>query len=243
MQTKPVLILTIFLIILSLFAFACTTDAEIKVDAKAGSGDSDVGSENKADVNVDADSSVTIVNDISTDVYINEIKLTEAQIDVLTRTYGRAPVGGRYWYDSKSGFYGVWHGSTLGVLNAGHNFGTLNADASDGDTGVFFNGRELPREDVQAFELIFGVPLVPGRAWMDAQGNIGTEGSDVPIVNLYLAYSQRVNANTGGSNTNYGSGYGSSGDNYWAGNFNSYGNEEGGFGYVMVDGASVTYGG
>ncbi|MBS3168158.1 hypothetical protein J4216_03480 [Candidatus Woesearchaeota archaeon] len=178
----------------------------------------------------------------SNDVYINNRKLTSSEIQQLEQIYGKKSVPGNYWYDSMSGFYGVWHGPTLGVILPGYDFGELPEDASNGDTNIFINGRELPENDVRALELLFGVQRSPdgGRLWLDAQGNIGIEGSSTPLANLYLAYSQRAKSSRG---TNYGSGYGSSGDNYWAGNFGSYGNEEGGFGYVTVDGVSVTYGG
>ncbi len=169
-------------------------------------------------------------------VYINNKKLTSEQIEELTTVYGFPPKPGKYWYDSSSGSYGVWQGPSLGVIFPGHDFADLPADASNGDTGVFINGRELPEADVLFLEWILLVSRVQGRYWQDALGNIGYEGDPNPLVNLYAAYQQRAQL---------GSSYSSGGasDNYWAGNFGSYGNEQNGFGYVMVDGTSVTYGG
>lgn len=164
----------------------------------------------------------------SAGIYINNVKLSREQIEELERVYGVAPKEGSYWYDSLSGSYGIMHGDSLGVLFPGHDFGELPADASNGNTGVFINGRELPEMDIQFLEWIFGIERQEGRYWQDALGNIGYEGDPTPVLNLYVAYHQR----SGGSK-----------DNYWAANFGSYGNEQNGFGYVMVDGASVTYGG
>ena len=121
------------------------------------------------------------------------------------------------------------NGQSLGLIFSGHNFAILPEDASNGNTGVYINARELPEPDAQFLEWLFNIQRQKGRYWQDAQGNIGLEGNPTPLVNMYLAYSQHGK-------------YSKSNDNYWAGNFGSYGNEQNGFGYVMVDGVSVTYG-
>ena len=177
-------------------------------------------------------SKAALQEDVAHAVYINNKMLTAKQRRELTAVYGVPPRPGRYWYDSASGSYGIWHGLSLGVILAGHDFGKIPEDASDGNTGVFINDRELPEADVLFLEWVFNVPRQPGRYWQDALGNIGYEGDPTPLVNLYAVYQQRIQSRFYGS-----------GDNYWAGNFGSYGNEENGFGYVMVDGVSVTYGG
>ncbi|HLC82096.1 MAG TPA: hypothetical protein VJH68_05565 [Candidatus Nanoarchaeia archaeon] len=166
-------------------------------------------------------------------VYINNQELTRQQINELASSYGASPLPGRYWYDSLSGSYGIWHGPSLSVLLPGHDFWPLPEDASNGDTNLFINGRELPEADALFLEWIFAVPRQPGRYWQDALGNIGYENNPSILANLYVAYQERTR-----SSRFYGSG-----DNYWAGNFESYGNEQNGFGYVMVGGSSVSYGG
>ena len=175
-----------------------------------------------------------IVEEAEEEIYINNNKLTPSQINELEELYGVKPIPGKYWYDSMSGSYGIYQGASLGVLFPGHEFGNLPADASNGNSGVFINGRELPELDIQFLEWIFGVQRTPGRYWQDSLGNIGVEGSDIPLVNFYVAYAQKLNQ---------GKGISGSKDNYWAANFGSYGNEQNGFGYVMVDGVSVTYSG
>ena len=179
--------------------------------------------------------SIESIEDDYQSIYINNLKLSGSQIKELEEIYGAAPLPGKYWYDSLSGSYGVMHGSSLGVILPGHEFGSLPADASNGNTGVFINGRELPEADLQFLEWLFNTQGVPGRYWQNAHGGIGVEGDSTPLLNMYLSYAQK------GSYS--GSGSSGSKDNYWAGNFGSYGNEQNGFGYVMVDGASVTYGG
>ncbi len=212
---------------------SCTDDDEVVVDADVDSSTNVNNDQNSNNQRTNPSNQVQANVQTTTKVFINENELTLEQVNELQTTYGNKALPGRYWYDSKSGFYGIWHGPTLGVLRAGHNFGDLPSDASNGNTNVFVNGRELSEEDVRALELLFGVQRSPdgGRLWMDSQGNIGIEGYAVPLVNLYLAYSQRSKQAKR-----------SGGDNYWAGNFGSYGNEQGGFGYVTVDGVSVTYG-
>jgi uncharacterized protein YcfL len=164
------------------------------------------------------------------EIYINQNKLTMLQISELEKIYNTKPIPGRYWYDSRSGSYGIWQGPSLGLILPNHEFGDLSKDASNGNSGVFINGRELPELDIQFLEWLFNAPRIPGRYWLDSNGNIGLEGDPTPLLNTYLAYSQHGQ-------------YSKSGDNYWASNFGAFGNEQNGFGYVMVDGVSVTYGG
>jgi hypothetical protein len=88
------------------------------------------------------------------------------------------PLGssGRYWYDPKSGWWGIEGGPAAGQLPPGLDLGgPLRADASGGGTGTFINGRELHPTEVQQLSLLFGsVPRV--RFWMNAQGIGGPEG-------------------------------------------------------------------
>ena len=40
-------------------------------------------------------------------IFVNEREITSQQADDLRRTYGAAPPAGHYWYDTRSGMYGV----------------------------------------------------------------------------------------------------------------------------------------
>jgi len=102
---------------------------------------------------------------------------------------------GRYWYDRMSGAAGVWGGPAAAYLGPGLAFGgSLPAAASGGGdgrlTGVFVNGRELHPVDVQGL-LRLG-PVIPGRYWWDAAGNVGAEGGTVLFnFNALLARQRR----------------------------------------------------
>ena len=116
---------------------------------------------------------------------------------------------------------------------AGHEFGKLNSNASNGDTGVFVNGRELPQLEWAVWSQMLGYVIQPGRYWLDENGNAGYEGNPIPTENLYMA-AQR----------NYYGGSGGGGDNIWstrfsAGNYDSDNQR----GYVSVPGyGPVGYG-
>lgn len=163
-------------------------------------------------------------------IVINGMTLNEAQISTLTKLYGKAPVAGNYWYDAKSGFQGTIGQPTAGQIAAGLPLGTLARNASNGDTGVIVNGRELPAVELNFFQQFVGA-IPAGSYWLDATGNVGVAGSDTPLVNLAAAAKAR-GGTTGG------------GDNFWSTNFSAgNSNADNSQGYVSVDGyGPVGYG-
>ena len=172
-------------------------------------------------------------NTAGKEVIVNDIILSKEQIEELARIYGIRPQPGHYWYDTKSGLYGVVGYSAYGFMYPGHQFGSLKRDVSNGSTGVEVNGRELHHSEWTVWSYILGYWIQPGYYWLDDQGNAGYEGNPLPVVNLYLAAQQNAYQGKGGS-----------GDNFWssrfsAGNYNS-GNQQG---YVSVPGhGPVGYG-
>lgn len=159
-------------------------------------------------------------------VIINSIKLSQEMIAELERGYGIRPRPGNYWYDKRSGLYGVVGFPAFGFMRAGHDYGKLERNASNGNTGVFVNGRELPQSEWAVWSQLLGYMIQPGKYWLDHNGNAGYEGNPIPTENLYMA-AQR----------NSYRGYGRGGDNFWstrfgAGNYDS-GNQRG---YVSVPG-------
>ncbi|MCH9687446.1 MAG: hypothetical protein K0V04_38785, partial [Deltaproteobacteria bacterium] len=81
---------------------------------------------------------------------------------------------GRYWYDGRCGAWGREGEGVAGFLPAGLVVGgTLSPDASGGDTEVFINRRELTAIEVAALARLGTV--VPGRYWLDGNGNWGLE--------------------------------------------------------------------
>jgi len=124
----------------------------------------------------------------------------------LERAYGKLLPNGSYWYDAMSGAAGAWGGPVLGVLPAGLELGgQLPANASGGGrgqlTGVFINGREIHPQDAQFLMQLLG-QVVPGRYWVDGQGNAGIEGGAAQI-NLYAVARQRAQQSGGGGNSYY----------------------------------------
>lgn len=169
----------------------------------------------------------------SAQVVINGVALNEAQLGTLKNLYGKAPVPGNYWYDSRSGLQGAVGQGTAVQLAPGLNFGTLRRDASAGNTGVLVNGRELPQTELAFLANLIG-QVNPGSYWLDANGNMGVEGNNTPAINLATVIQTRGSASVSGG-----------GDNFWSSGQYSAGNSnaDNSQGYVSVPGVGpVGYG-
>jgi hypothetical protein len=157
-------------------------------------------------------------------VFVNAARLPDAQVRELEGRHRIHIQDGRYWYDRVSGAWGIEGGPALGIVPAGMKLGgALRADASGGGygrlTAVFVNGRELHPRDVAALRTF--TTVVPGRYWVDAQGNGGHEGGPAQF-NLYQLSQQAARSRGGGSSWYYGNSYTS-----------TYGGSSGGCTYVM----------
>jgi hypothetical protein len=165
-------------------------------------------------------------------VAINGRALTARQVRELEEQYGVRPEPGNYWYDARSGLYGIVGMPAAGFMLPGHDFGALAAHASGGQTNVFVNGRNLPQPEVMILSALWGTYIQPSHYWLDGAGNVGYEGIPIPVGNLY-ALAQARGAIGGGG-----------GDNFWnsrfsAGNYNADNTQ----GYVSVPGyGPVGYG-
>jgi hypothetical protein len=116
---------------------------------------------------------------------INGKALTAEQKAEFVRTYGVAPLGGNFWYDTRSGLWGVNGREAFGVLHPGHAYGSLSPAASGGTTGVFINGRQINMAEALYIQSLLG-SVVPGRWWLDGvTGNFGLEGTTQPVGNLF----------------------------------------------------------
>ncbi len=165
-------------------------------------------------------------------VLVNGVALTAQQLQVFQKTYGIIPKPGDYWYDRVSGLYGMMGYPALGFLYAGHDFAPLASNVSNGNTGVFINGRQLPQSEWLLLSQIIGAYVQQGRYWLNSQGFAGYEGNPNPTLNLFLLAQQN---NFQGGNSN-------NGDNFWSSRF-SAGNSSGNSGYVSVPGyGPVGYG-
>ena len=168
-----------------------------------------------------------------TDIIINNTALSKTQIQEIKNRYGIEPKPGNYWYDPLSGLYGVVGFPSYGFMYPGHNFGALSRNASAGNTGVIVNKRELPQLEWAIWSYILGYYIPAGSYWLDAQGNVGNEGSGIPVVNLFMA-----------AQKNSYSGKGNGGDNFWSSRFGAgNSNADNSQGYVSVPGyGPVGYG-
>jgi hypothetical protein len=169
-------------------SFAPTLDA----DAEANAADSDDGDEDEEEAPPAMRSTGSLR------VVINGQALAAEGIAWLQQ-FG--PVrSGSYWYDPKSGLWGFAGHEPAGYVRPGLDFGTPSPRASNGDTGVFVNGREINGIELHWYELIFRTPSTgPGRFWLDGTtGNVGYEGNPIPLGNLIRSL-QQSQSSAGGS--------------------------------------------
>lgn len=129
-------------------------------------------------------------------VVINDRRLTDEEVARAEQQYRVRIPDADYWYDRTLGAWGAKGGPTMGFISPGLELGgALRPNASNGNTNVFVNGRELPALDLAALQQITG-PIPPGRYFITAQGLAGYEGG-APQWNLAELAAQ----NSGGSNT------------------------------------------
>jgi len=129
----------------------------------------------------------TNANRTTGDVMINGRSLSSEQMVELERMYRVKAQPGNYWYDAKSGLYGIVGQPSYGFMYPDHDFGKINRNASMGNTGVVVNGRELPQAEWAVWSQVLGYWINPGRYWFDFRGNAGYEGNPIPLVNFYVA--------------------------------------------------------
>ena len=168
-------------------------------------------------------------------VTINKVRLSNTQVQALEQHLGGPVYDGNYWYDRQCGAWGYLNGPTAGYITAGLNLGgSLSADASNGRTGVFVNGRQLHSQDVALLKMILGV-VYQGRYWMDASGNYGVEGG-VMLGNLPQAVQAMQYAGNNGypSSGSYNGGYENTGNTFYRGSYTDIGaGSSGGTTYVI----------
>ena len=119
-------------------------------------------------------------------VIINGRELTRAQAIAIAKTDGYAPVPGRYWYDRVSGAWGLEGREAAGFLLLGYDFGPLAPNASNGNTGVFANGREINMVEAMRIQQTLGA-VYRGRWWLDVRATTGIEGNPTAMGNIVAA--------------------------------------------------------
>jgi hypothetical protein len=116
-------------------------------------------------------------------LWFNGEQLSDHEVQRLMMGLGGPVPPGRYWYDHQSGLWGPEGYPTQGQLPAGLELGgELAREASQGNTGVLVNGRDLPPQELAPLQALVGA-LPRGEYWLDALGNLGAQGGP-PRVNL-----------------------------------------------------------
>jgi hypothetical protein len=117
-------------------------------------------------------------------VKVNGVVLDQRTIQQIETAYRTRLVGGSFWYDPVSGLWGVWGGPAFGQIMPGLALGgPLSFKASGGETNIVINGRAIHTLEYQAIIAAQGY-AIPGRYWLDARGNLGTEGGPF-LFNIY----------------------------------------------------------
>jgi len=120
------------------------------------------------------------------EILVNEVPLGERTIQALEQTYHVRLVKGAFWYDRVSGLWGMQGGPTMGQILPGLNLGgPLRADASNGRTRVFINGREIHRLELRYLQQLFG-QVRAARYWLNSRGIGEYEGGPAEF-NLNIA--------------------------------------------------------
>ena len=131
------------------------------------------------------------------EVVVNGLALAPKAMQELARAAGGPIHAGRYWYDKVSGLWGregePLSGQIAPQLKLG---GPLQADASQGKTGVFLNGRELPPQEAALVQQLG--ETMRGRYWVNAEGIGGIENGPA-LFNIKTGLDARIKQAGGGS--------------------------------------------
>ena len=123
-----------------------------------------------------------------TNVFVNGREMTPRELQQHQAMYNTVVQPGRYWYDPVSGLYGFWGREPIGQLRTGHGYGHPPANASNGNTGIFLNGRHINSVEQMQWQTLVRQVVNPGRYWLDGNtGNVGVEGNPNPTSNVRAA--------------------------------------------------------
>jgi hypothetical protein len=121
-------------------------------------------------------------------VFVNGRQLTLQEAQQHQAIYNTPVQPGRYWYDPVSGLYGFWGREPIGYIRTGHGYGGVPTNASNGNTGIFLNGRQINHVEAGRWQNLFRQAIQPGRYWLDGNsGNVGVEGNPTPTGNVRSA--------------------------------------------------------
>jgi Adenylate and Guanylate cyclase catalytic domain len=133
-----------------------------------------------------------VVRPAGSSVFVNGRELSVPELQRHQALYNTTVQPGHYWYDAASGLYGPWGREALGYIRTGHEYGRVSPNASNGNTGIYLNGRHLNSVELGQWQNIFRQAIQPGRYWLDGNtGNVGVEGNAQPTGNVRAAIQAR----------------------------------------------------
>ncbi|TVU49338.1 hypothetical protein EJB05_00646, partial [Eragrostis curvula] len=129
------------------------------------------------------------------DVYVNGLSLLSEELVILQGCPCPPPRlrPGFYWYDKVSGFWGKEGHKPHCIISPNLNIkGFLHQKASNGNTGILINGREITKSELQMLKLAGVQCAGKPHFWVNADGTYQEEGQktvkgkiwDKPIVKL-----------------------------------------------------------
>jgi len=125
---------------------------------------------------------------VQTGVYVNGRQMSPQELQQHQSTYNATVQPGHYWYDPVSGLYGFWGREPTGYIRTGHSYGRAPVNASNGNTGIYLNGRHINGVEAARWQALFKQVIQPGRYWLDGNtGNVGVEGNSQPTGNVMAA--------------------------------------------------------
>jgi hypothetical protein len=162
---------------------------------------------------------------------VNRIQVDAGTLEAIEARYRVKIADGAFWYDARSALFGGEGRPPLGFFVPNLQIGgPLREDASNGATGVFVNGRNLT--DVEVAFLGQYTVVYQGRYWLDSNGDVGVEGMDAVLFNLF-ALVRSANSNGGASSR----------DGFYSNSLiDGASNSSGGCSYISVDGTTYTSG-
>jgi hypothetical protein len=169
----------------------------------------------------------------SSAIRINGKEADAAQIARIEQTYGVKVAGGEYWHDARSGLAG-YVGYPAQAYAPGFDFGPVARNASNGTSGILFNGRELSQMEAEIVLGLFGlspamVSAYAGSYTLEQTGDL-YDASAQYLGNL-VQLANAANKSSGGGG----------GDNFWSSG-GARGNSEGGCSYVTIPNSSSSSG-
>ena len=136
-------------------------------------------------------------SDADSGVHVNGVELDRQTVARIESAYSTPVIPDRYWYDARSGLWGLIGGPGIGQMAPGLRLGgPLSREASGGLTAVIVNNRALHPTEVAWLQRHFG-RVLPGRYWLDASGVAGFEGGPAQF-DLRSATGPGYNRNTPG---------------------------------------------